>query len=250
MAYPNDVFNNQSQDTGIPEQKINATTVNIARVFLYMFIGLMITTAVAFSVGAAVFYNLTEENFVTYLYVLIGSLVALVIDSLIIQFVFMKGKHSILIPGIIYCLLMGLTLSFLTLFIDWTLLGTALGITALAFLIMSLISFLTKGTMNAIVVGIMGLSIGVGLLFLVLWIYTLATGTVLETLYWIIIIGAFVLVMFITIYDLWRVKKIAEQGAMNTNIALYCAFTIYTDFINVFLRILYFVIIIANKLRR
>ena len=251
MPNPHNMFNNTAPEV---ETKpiVNSTTLSIAKVLLYMFVGLLITTAVAFGAGYAVYAsykNVGESALETYLIVLLVSVIALLIDSFVIHFMAAKGKHSILIPGVLYCILMGTTLSFLTLFIPWSLLGITLGITSLAFLLMSLISFLTKGSMNGILVGIIGLAIGVGLLSLFLWIFGLVTGTVLEPLYWAIILGAFVLVMLITIYDLWRVKKIAEQGAMNSNIALYCAFIIYTDFINLFLRILYFVLLIFGRRR-
>ena len=250
MPYQDDIFGPHQQEQVKEQSQFTSTALNIAKVFLYVFIGLAITTAVAFGVGAYVFYSYTSGTDITpYIYVLLGSLILLLIDSLVIHLMAARGRHSIMIPGILYCLLLGTTLSFLTLVIDWTLLGMALGITSLAFLLMSAISFLTKGRLSGIVVAIIGLGAGIGLLSLMLWIYALATGTILGWIYWAIILGSFALVMFITIYDLWRVKKIAEQGQMNNNIALYCAFIIYTDFINVFLRILYFLLLIFGRRR-
>ena len=135
----------------------------------------------------------------------------------------------------------------LALVIPWEIIGMAFGITALTFLVMSLIAFLTKGNMAPIVIVIIGLAIGAGTLALFNWIFALITGQVIETLYWIVEFAVFALILFVTIFDLWRIKKIAENGAMDNNIALYCAFVMYTDFINVFIRILYFLLIIFAR---
>ena len=168
---------------------------------------------------------------------------------IIINVVVLRGKHSILVPGIIYAVLVGVLFSMLTIVVDWRIIGMAFGITAFAFLIMSLIAFISKGSLAPLWIVIIGLAIGVGVLSLFNWIVMLMTGSVFNALYWIVTFGIFALVIFITIFDLWRIKKIAENGAMSNNLALYCAFVMYTDFINVFIRILYFLLIIFGRRR-
>ena len=235
------------------EKKNGTVAFSLAKVFLYMFVGLFITAVVAFGVGAFVYYRFNvdanpEAVLTPYFAILIASAIGLFIDMLVINFVTLRGRHSILVPGIIYTVLVGVLFSMLTIVVDWRIIGLAFGITALVFLLMSAISFLTKGNMSGILVVIIGLAIGAGILSLFNWIFALATGTVVTSLYWIVEFAIFALVMFVAIFDLWRIKKIAENGAMSNNLALYCAFVIYTDFINVFIRILYFLIIIfANK---
>ena len=126
------------QNTGYVEEKHksdSATTVNIAKVFLYMFIGLAITTIVSFGVGAGVYYgilNNMEDGTIPTIYFasLIFSAVALFVDMIIINFVVVRGKHSILVPGIIYAVLVGVLFSMLTIVIDWRIIGMAFGITA------------------------------------------------------------------------------------------------------------------------
>ena len=229
------------------------TVLSIAKVFLYMFAALLITAGVAFGVGALVYYKLVvtgDETIGTpYLIALIVSAVLLFVDMLVINFVTLKGKHSILVPGIIYAVLVGVLFSMLTIVVDWRLIGMAFGITSLIFLVMSLIAFLTKGNLSPILMVVFGLMIGAGLLALLNWIFMLATGTVFTALYWIVTFAIFAIIMLVAIYDLWRMKKIAEAGALNNNIALYCAFTMYVDFINIFIRILYFLIIIFGRRR-
>ena len=236
----------------------NDTALSIAKVFLYMFGGLLITTLVAFGLGAVVSYNLlaasTEEGTINittpYLIALIASAVLLFIDMLVINFVTLKGKHSILVPAIIYATLVGVLFSFLTIVVDWRVLGMAFGITTFVFLLMSIIAFLSKGNMSPLLILGLGLLIGGGLLALFNWIFIIATGTSNNVLYWVITFVIFAAIMLITIFDIWRIKKIADAGAMNNNIALYCAFTMYVDFINIFIRILYFLLIILGKAKR
>lgn len=243
----------QSTNNSNVSTSSSSTSLSIAKVFLYMFIGLLITAAVAFGVGAIVSYFLIEEGNTEigtpYLIALIVSAVLLFVDMLVINFVTLKGKHSILVPGIIYAVLVGVLFSMLTIVVDWRLIGMAFGITSLTFLVMSLISFFTKGNLSPILTVVFGLLIGAGLLALINWIFMLATGGVIEALYWIVTFAIFAVVMLVTIFDLWRIKKIAEAGAMNNNLTLYCAFNIYVDFINVFIRVLYFLLIIFAKRR-
>ena len=251
-----DAFHPEQPKTNTTQSQTSGTALSIAKVFLYMFAALVITAAVAFGIGALVYYfviggadyeTINEAALTTYFIVLIASAIGLLIDMLIINFVVLRGKHSVLVPGIIFAVLVGVLFSMLTIVVDWRLIGMAFGITSLTFLLMSLIAFLTKGNMSPLLIVIIGLGIGVGALALFNWIFMLITGTVFTVLYWIVSFGIFALILFITIFDLWRIKKIAENGGMTNNIALYCAFVMYTDFINIFIRILYFLIIIFGS---
>lgn len=250
-------FHSNDQNQTVKQNQTSGTVLSIGKVFLYMFLGLLITTLVAFGVGAVVAYSIgvngssevAESVLTTYIVVLIASVIALFVDMIIINLVVLRGRHSILVPGIIYAVLVGVLFSMLTILVDWRIIGMAFGITAFAFLIMSLIAFISKGNLAPLWIVIIGLAIGIGTLSLFNWIFMLVTGMGFNAIYWIITFGIFALVIFITIYDLWRIKKIAENGAMSNNLALYCAFVMYTDFINVFIRILYFLLIIFGKRR-
>ena len=68
-------------------------------------------------------------------------------------------------------------------------------------------------------------------------------------IYWIVSFALFAAMMFITIFDIWNIKKICEKGEMSTNLELYCAFTLYVDFIYILIRVLYFLIIIFGNKR-
>ena len=230
------------------EKKASAGVVSFAKVFFYMFIGLAITIAVAFGVGAAVYYalvNNSDTELVTKVYfgIMIGSAIMLFILMIVIQFVTLKGKHSIMVPAIIYCSLMGVLLSSFTILVDWRILGLAFGITCGIFLLMTIIASLTKGNLSPLLMIGMGLIIGSLILSLVNW---LIQSTMIM---WIVSFALFAAIMFITMFDIWNIKKITERGAMSNNLALYCAFTLYVDFIYILIRVIYFLIIIFGSRR-
>ena len=226
----------------------NTGILSFAKVFLYMFIGLFITTVVAFGIGGAFYYALTQgavPEFIAQvgLGLTIGSAITLFILMIIINLVILRGKHSIVVPAVLYCVLMGVVLSWFTLLVDWRILGLAFGITSGIFLIMSLIALLTKGNLHPLWMMAMGLFIGAGILSLANWLI----GS--STIYWIVTFAIFAAMMFVTMFDIWNIKRICERGAMSNNLALYCAFTLYVDFIYILIRIIYFLIIIFARNR-
>ncbi len=230
----------------VVDSKTSSGTLSFAKVFFYMFIGLAITIAVAFGVGAAVYYALVnnpDKQLVANVYygIMIGSAIVLIIMMLVIQFVTLRGKHSIAVPAIIYCVLMGVLLSSFTILIDWRILGLAFGITCGIFLVMTLIAVLTKGNLSPLLMIGMGLIFGGVILGIVNWLIQSTT------IMWIVSFALFAAVMFITMFDIWNIKKICERGAMSNNLALYCAFTLYVDFVYILIRIIYFLVIIFGR---
>jgi|SRR5574344_290797 len=77
--------------------------------------------------------------------------------------------------------------------------------------------------------------------------YALGTGDISLTIYWIIE-GIFVVLIIIsTFLDMYNIKKIASYGSSDNNIALYCALNLYGDFIILFIRVLYFVMLAGGR---
>ena len=123
----------------------NIGILSFAKVFLYMFIGLGLTTVVAFAVGGGFYLGLTrgaDPDLILQvgLGLTIASAIALIILMFIINLVTLRGNHSWVLPMTLYCVLMGVVLSWFTLLVDWRLLGLAFGITAGVFLLMTLIA--------------------------------------------------------------------------------------------------------------
>lgn len=230
----------------------SSQAVDIAKVFLYVFIAILITAVSAFGVGATLFYSANGNVDVLAQNVAITAIVSgivLLIDMIVINLVSLRGKSSILVPGIIYAITVGVLFSGLTIFVDWRILGMAFGITALMFLLMSLIGFLSKGNLSPLLIVAIGLILGAGIIALFNWMFVLFSGIngLTATLSWVVSFAIFGFIMLVTIFDLWRLKKIAEAGALQGNVALYCAFNIYVDFINVFIRVLFFLLVIYGK---
>ena len=92
-------FNNPTADRPVKLKSASSTTLNIAKVFLYVFCGLLITTIVAVSCGTGLTYLLRQDpnaynNAVTG--IMIGSAIALLIDVIVMNVVFwgMKPKNK------------------------------------------------------------------------------------------------------------------------------------------------------------
>ena len=236
----------------------------LSKVFGMMFICLLITTVVAAGFGygfqaillktatnngSEIIFN---EKVVTALVaILIVSAIALLIMSFVLPIMFIRGKHNILVPLMIYVVLMGVLLSAFTFIVDWKILVESFGITTIIFGTMGLLGYVSKGRMAGIGVILLGLLIGAGLLCLMNWILILTraiTGETSIALSWVISLMIFAFLMLVTMYDVYRIKKIAENGsAQNNNLVNYCAYILYSDFIAILIRVIYFLAIITGK---
>lgn len=238
----------------------------IGRVYGYMFLGLLLTAAIAFGVGmlfnlwifgtldtanidySDVTTNINATGAGVLLGTLIGSALGVIVMSFVVNIVFIKGRHSVLVPSVIYATLMGLLLSSLVIFVPWEILGITFAITAGMFGIMFIISYVSKGSLNFLGVAAMGLFIGALILSGIGFILMLtgALGAYMH-LYWIISLMTFAAMMFITIWDMWRIKVLAQNDSLNDNLALYCAFMLYVDFIYLFMKVLRFVLYFTSR---
>lgn len=241
--------------------KVVETGYSLAKIFGYMFFGLLITSIIALGLGYLVSYlfisnsgnaEATEAIMIGVVATLIVSAIAIMVMSFVVPIVVMRNKHSVLVPSIIYTILMGIMLSTITAFIPWYILGITFGITSVIFGLMALIAVLSKSRLNGLAIAAIGLVTGAGLLSLVMFILMITnvmTGE-LVWLYWVITLVTFAAMMLITIWDMVRIKKIAQEGEMNQNLSLYCAFILYNDFINILLRVLRIVLMILAKSKR
>ena len=236
----------------------------LSKVFGMMFICLLITTVVAagFGYGFQALLNKTatvsggeiiyNENVVTALVVvLIVSAIALLVMSFVLPIMFVRGKHNILVPLIIYVVLMGVLLSTFTFLVPWIILVEAFGITTIIFGTMGLLGYVSKGRLAGIGVILLSLILGAGLLCLLNWILILTHAITSETsitLSWIVSLMIFAFLMLVTLYDVNRIRKIAENGAtQDNNLVNYCAYILYSDFIAILIRVIYFLAIITGK---
>lgn len=242
-------FNNNSNDfetkQTIVKPETNKSTL-VPKVFGAMFIGLLITMIIAGGIGflfTSLLNNAADdaavETLVTTLLIMLAvSAIGLIVMSIVIPIVFARGKHNVIIPFSIYVVLNGIMLSTLVFAVDWLILVEAIGLTCLIFGVISLIGLLGKGRIPGLGLLIIGLFLGIFVISLVNMLLTLFGGSDGYTLNWVISFLFFALVMLVSIKDIRDIKRIADAGAQNdSNLTLYCAFMIYTDFIGIFVRI-------------
>ena len=237
----------------------------LTKVFGMMAILLLITTAVAAGLGygiqalithtpgydpTAPLDTLPANILLVFLVTVLVSAVGLIVMSFVLPIVFARGKHNILVPLIIYVVLMGILLSLFTFMFDWIILVEAFGITTLIFGLMAFLGYVSKGKLTGIGFILLGLIIGAAVLSLVNWLMILIGGIKQENimLSWIVSLIVFAFLMIVTLYDVYRIKKIAENGSkQDNNLVYYCAFILYSDFIALLIRVVYFLALIMGK---
>jgi FtsH-binding integral membrane protein len=229
----------------------------LGAVFGYMAIGLLITAGIAALLGFlfSVIWPITDYSnpeastyYTSYMVVLIvASVVQLGLSFWIMFGVFRSKTMGIVIPFILYAVCMGVLISSFTMFIEWYILAITFGITCLCFGSMALIGWLAKGNMNRIAIVAIGLLFGGLMIGLFNWIFWLISPAVYNILYLIVSGVTFAAMMLITMIDMWSIKKYIEAGNTSRNLALFCAFNLYVDFIYLFIRILYFILIATRN---
>ncbi len=221
-------------------------------VFFYMFIGLFITAGVSALLGLLFSnvwpitdYSNPEINtyYWSYMWVLIGASIAQIVLVIWISFAVLKSNKNMWIPYVLYSICMGVLISSFTIFIPFYILAISFGLTCLCFGSMALLGYFAKGNLNNIALVAIGLFVGAAFIGLFNLFFFIWFPAAYDIIYLIISFATFGAMMLITMYDVWKIKKFTERGETSNNIALYCAFNLYVDFIYIFVRIVYFVMI-------
>lgn len=242
-------YSNPETDRVIAESGSKFT----AKVFLYMFIAIAITaltTIIGTVVLDAALINGSETAINVVTGVSVGAFVLYLPLFIWIQISVLRGGKGLTPAFVIYSILMGALISPIIWLLSAAnalgLVGMAFGITVGAFGIMSLIAFTSKKNLSFLGVIGFGLLSGIMLIALVSLVLSLfgVTGEVL-LLDALVSLGFFVFVILITLVDLYNIRSIAARGAASDNIAMVCAFSLYTDFVYIFIRILLFIIRLA-----
>ena len=233
----------------------------LSKVFGMMFLCLLITTVVAAGLGYGAQYFLNQaitadntELATNIIYGLVGTLIvsaiALLIMSFVLPITFMRGRHNILVPLMIYVVLMGVLLSSFTFLFDWVILVEAFGITTLIFGVMAFLGYISKGRLAGIGFILLGLLIGALALSLVNYLMIMFGGIKEQnvTISWVVSLLIFGFLMLITLYDVNRIKRIAENGmGANNNLVYYCAYILFSDFIAILIRVIYYLAIFTRR---
>ena len=230
----------------------------LSKVFGMMFLCLAITTVVAAGLGYGLMYLLvnapdevTQLNITyTMVGVMIGSAIILLIMSFVLPIMFIRGKHNIIVPLIIYVVLMGALLSSFTWLFEPIILVESFGITAGIFGLMAVLGFVSKGKLSGIWVVMIGLLVGAGMLaginFLMILFGQISETNV--TLSWIVSLLIFAFLMLMTMWDVARINSIATRTEnQGKNLIYYCAYILYSDFIAILIRVIRYVAIFTRR---
>ena len=123
--------------------------------------------------------------------------------------------------------------------------GIAFALTCAVFAVMALIAWTTKKDLSFI--GVLGYGLLSGLFMIALLgiIVGLFSGTAAAILSAGVSAGFFIFVILVTLFDLYNIRRIAARGEASSNLAMVCAFSLYTDFVYIFIKILEFVLRLA-----
>ena len=229
----------------------------IGMFFLYTFIALAITAVTSavigliFSRAVPVDYTaeIDYELLKPYIILLVVSAIAYIPLIIWIHVVAFKGRGRIDIPFVIYAIVMGILISSFTMFVPFYLIAISFGITCLVFGSLSLIGLTSKKNLSFLGLVAGGIFMGAFMLSMFNLIWSLVFPATFSNMYWLISFAIFFAMMLVTIFDVYRVKQIARSGENSTNVALFCAFNLYVDFIYIFLRVLMVVIRIFGRSR-
>lgn len=200
-----------------------------AKIYGWMFIGLMITFATAYYVSTS--ETMIENIFSTSLYWIIFILEFILVIFLSSRA--MKMQYST--AAIVFCLYSFVTgLTFSVFFLMFTM-GSILfifALTAIIFGLFSILGFFTKIDLSKYSTFLfMGL-IGIVIASLV---NIFMGNTTLELIISWVTVGLFI---GLTAYDTQKIKRLSDYGVNQNNIAIVGALELYLDFINIFISLL------------
>ena len=199
-----------------------------SKVFMWMFVGLLITFGTGFyvSLNSNMFYNVFAKYYLVLAIVEIG--VAIFLSVRIRKMSPMTAK----ILYILYTFLTGLTFSAIFVVYEITSIIFVFLISAIIFGIFALIGYFTNIDLTRIGVYLMMALIGI-IICSIINIFVQS-----ETFNMTIVIIALILFIIYVAYDIQVIKKNMYGISEEDNLAVYGAFQLYLDFINIFIDLL------------
>ncbi len=238
----------------IPDQNRKSASLSLVKVYLWFAIGLLVTGVIALALPMILASVMTEKNEDTvasvYIVMMVVSIIALLPSMIIVHIQgFRKNKVMMLIGYFIYAVAMGVLLS--AVFLAFA--GTEAGIQTLSiaffvtggiFFLCGLFGALTKKHDLKLVYPVL-FSIVLGIAAISLVNVFLGSSLV----YWVADFILFAVMIVVVMLDMHNIHKIADSGAFDdsTNLAIYCAFNLYTDFIWIFIKIAYYIALFGRK---
>ena len=196
------------------------------------FIGLIITTIVAFLTSSNIGFMLEMIWSNTYMFLLIAELVVVAVNSWAIS---KKNIGLAAVLFLVYSVLNGVTLSVVFFAYDVGTVQDAFLMAAIVFGVMAAYGYFTKKDLSAI-----GSICTMALLGVI--VVSLLNAFIFKSSGMDMMLDYVVVLLFvgITAYDMYRMKEMALAGGEEeeSRIALFTGMQLYLDFINIFLRLL------------
>jgi uncharacterized protein len=208
---------------------IDSTKSSIAKVFLYMFLGLLVTAGV--SIG--VYFLLVSRSLSADAYLALTAIasVASIILIFVAQFMVLKKGKGGQITYWLYTICMGVLLSSFMLVYELSSLGYIFLATASVFGIMALYGLISKKST-------MGLGMfGVGALWGIMVLSLINIFMHNPTIYYVISYVGLAAMLAITAFDVNNTKRLAQSRYLTGNMSIYMALQLYTDFVFIFIRL-------------
>ncbi|MEG1222398.1 MAG: Bax inhibitor-1 family protein [Bacilli bacterium] len=236
----------------IKNANLNETGVNskatigfTSKVLLFLGLGIVLSTIVSICAPLAYqafgWITLIQDGssvglvgFTTPFIIFVASISIITFILMLVNqfYLFARGKTEILMY-IPYCILMGLVVSFTSMFVSYYTFGLALGVSALAIILMGAIGYFSKGRLNTL--AIVGIALTFGSVILSLLNFFIFGNVYVM---WIITFATLIAVVLFVAFDFRLVKEYSLSGNPTTGVAIYCAFRLYNDFIYIFIRLL------------
>ena len=216
----------------LPDTRVSNTTkiinIYVQKVYLWMFIGLLITSVTAYVVSTDPnIYDVILGNDVVFYGLLIAQFLAIVT---VVAFMKQIPDNLAGIIFVLYCFLTGLTLS--SIFLEFSIYSIAyvVLITAAMFGFMSLYGYVTKTDLTS--VGSIATMALFGII-LALIVNLFIMNSVLDTI--LSILGVMIFSAFVA-YDTQKIKTpLMDSGEDLTKKEILGALNLYLDFVNLFL---------------
>ena len=198
------------------------------KVFMWMFVGLLITFGTGYyvSLNSNMFYNVFAKYYLILVIIEIG--VAVFLSVRIRKMSPMTAK----ILYLLYTFLTGLTFSAIFVVYEITSIIYIFGISALIFGIFAAIGYFTKMDLTRIGVYLMMILIGI-ILCSIINIFVKSAAFNLG----LVIVALIIFIIYVA-YDIQVIKRNMYGIPDEENLAIYGAFKLYLDFINIFVRLL------------
>ncbi|MBQ2982032.1 MAG: Bax inhibitor-1/YccA family protein [Lachnospiraceae bacterium] len=239
--YSNNAYNsydnfNQGFEAGTPQpltnKQLKYLTIPevVSKSFLFMFVALLITAFAAFNTSMEFVYKLVMTD--TFYLFFIAEIAIVLISNYAIR------KNNAILAAILYIAysyLTGVTLSIIFLAYSMSSIASVFLITAAVFAIMAVYGMITKTDLSSI-----GNICFMGLLGII--IASLVNAFILHSSGLDFAISCIGVLIFVglTAYDVQKIKERAQAATTENTmtLALFGAFELYLDFINLFLKLL------------